>query len=71
MSFETKKALSIAAFVVAAFIAVASLYIDPMGAIDPSALWAIVQFLIMACTLLGIDATLLKYTKDQCDKSPK
>ena len=61
MKVETKKVLAVAAFCVATFIAIVSLFIEPYGIIDTSALWAVCQFLIMACTLLGIDATLIKY----------
>lgn len=63
MRFETKKALAIASFIVASIIALASLCIPPEGEIDSSALWAIAQFLVMVCTLLGIDATLQKFMK--------
>lgn len=61
MKIETKNFLAVAAFIVASIIALASLTIPPEGVIDSSALWAIAQFLVMVCTLLGIDATLQKF----------
>lgn len=61
MKIETKNFLAVAAFIVATIIALASLAIPPEGVIDSSALWAIAQFLVMVCTLLGIDATLQKF----------
>lgn len=61
MKIETKNFLAVAAFIVATIIALASLTIPPEGVIDSSALWAIAQFLVMVCTLLGIDATLQKF----------
>lgn len=62
------------AFVVAAFIAIMSLFIPPKGVIDTSALWAVAQFLIMCCTILGIEAELEKFLfrfKKECEQSPK
>jgi hypothetical protein len=53
--------LAAASFVVAAFIAIAALFLPPRGVIDSSALWAIAQFLIMCCTVLGIDVELEKF----------
>lgn len=62
------------AFVVAAFIAIMSLFIPPHGVIDSSALWAVAQFLIMCCTILGIEAELEKFLfkfNKECEKLPK
>lgn len=58
---SVKLAIAFAAFVVAAFIAVASLFIPPEGVVDSSALWAIAQFLVMCCTVLGIDVEFKKF----------
>lgn len=56
-----KLVLAFLAFVVAAAIAILSLFIPPEGVIDSSALWGIAQFLVMCCTILGIDAELEKF----------
>jgi hypothetical protein len=56
-----KLVLAFLAFVVAAAIAILSLFIPPEGVIDTSALWGIAQFLVMCCTILGIDAELEKF----------
>lgn len=68
-----KLLIALAAFIVAAFIAIASLFIPPNGEIDSSALWAIAQFLVMCCTVLGIDAEFEKFLHKirSCEKSPK
>ncbi len=58
---NVKLLLAAMAFVVAAAIAILSLFIPPEGCIDSSALWGIAQFLVMCCTILGIDAELEKF----------
>lgn len=57
----TKAILAIGAFFVASFIAIAALFIPPQGIIDSSALWCVAQFLVMCCTILGIDVTLQRF----------
>lgn len=57
----TKPLLAIGAFLVASFIAIAALFIPPEGIIDTSALWCVAQFLVMCCTILGIDVTLQRF----------
>lgn len=67
-----KLLIALLAFVVAAFLAIVSLFIPPEGKIDSSALWAIAQFLVMCCTVLGIDAEFEKFLhKLRCEKSEK
>lgn len=56
-----KLIIAFAAFLVAAFLAIASLFIPPEGIIDSSALWAVAQFLVMCCTILGIDVEFKKF----------
>lgn len=56
-----KLIIAFAAFLVAAFLAIASLFIPPEGVIDSSALWAVAQFLVMCCTILGIDVEFKKF----------
>lgn len=56
-----KLIIAFAAFIVAAFLAIASLFIPPEGVIDSSALWAVAQFLVMCCTILGIDVEFKKF----------
>lgn len=64
---NVKLAIAFAAFVVAAFIAVASLFIPPEGVVNTSALWAIAQFLVMCCTVLGIDVEFKKFVAKMND----
>lgn len=58
---NVKLIIAFAAFLVAAFLAIASLFIPPEGMIDSSALWAVAQFLVMCCTILGIDVEFKKF----------
>lgn len=69
---NVKLLLAFLAFVVAAAIAILSLFIPPEGIIDSSALWGIAQFLVMCCTILGIDAELDKFLeKIKHNEKPK
>lgn len=58
---NVKLIIAASAFIVAAFLAIASLFIPPSGVIDSSALWAVAQFLVMCCTILGIDVEFKKF----------
>lgn len=58
---NVKLVIAFCAFLVASFLAIASLFIPPEGVIDSSALWAVAQFLIMCCTILGIDVEFKKF----------
>jgi uncharacterized membrane protein (GlpM family) len=58
---SVKLIIAFCAFLVASFLAIASLFIPPSGVIDSSALWAVAQFLVMCCTILGIDVEFKKF----------
>lgn len=58
---NVKLIIAASAFIVAAFLAIASLFIPPSGVIDSSALWAVAQFLVMCCTILEIDVKFKKF----------
>lgn len=58
---NVKLIIAFCAFLVASFLAIASLFIPPEGVIDSSALWAVAQFLVMCCTILGIDVEFKKF----------
>lgn len=60
---STKQALACICVAVSAFIAIAALYIPPVGEVSESALWTVAQFLIFAASLLEIQATIEKFTK--------
>lgn len=58
---NVKLIIAFCAFLVASFLAIASLFIPPEGEIDSSVLWAVAQFLVMCCTILGIDVEFKKF----------
>lgn len=62
---NTKQVLAVACVSVASYIAIAALYIEPCGEVSDSALWTIAQFLIFAASLLEIQATIEKFTRNK------
>lgn len=60
MKHNVKLYMAIASFTASILFALLALFLPPMGIIDPSVNFFIAQLLLLAATLLGVDAYVTK-----------